>query len=121
MSSLPVPRSIFLDVSAVAATGTWSRILPKVYAFGKLHSLVIEKTSGLAVSADVRIAYVDSTASDLDAVYIASGIDTTAIFSDVLDPAQMFGTGNKNGLWLYIDPNVDSEFSVRIDIELMSH
>jgi hypothetical protein len=120
MASLPIPRSIFLTVVATTA-GTWTRILPTTYSFGKLHSLVITRTAGLAVTSDVRIAYDQNITNPLDAIYIANGVAVQAPFSDVLDPAQMFGTGNKDGLWLYLDPNADSTFEVRIDIELMAN
>ena len=119
MASILIPRSIFLTVPATTA-GTWTRILLDTYSFGKLHSLVIEKASGLATTSDVRIAYINSISNDLDAIYIANGINVATIFSDVLDPAQIFGSGGR-GLWLYLDPDADSTFEVRIDIELTAN
>ena len=117
MASLPVPRSIFLTVDATTA-GTWVRILPKLYCNGTINSILINKTVGAATTCDVRIAYEQNIINPLDAVYIASGASVTNTFTDVLDPAQVFDGNRKDGLFLYLDPNSNSTFEIRIDMRI---
>jgi len=117
MASLPVPRSIFLTVAATTA-GTWVRILPKLYCNGTIDSIVINRTVGSAATCDIRIAYEQNTSNPVDAVYITNGAAIAPLFTDVLDPAQVFDGNRKDGLHLYLDPSSDSTYEIRIDMHL---
>jgi hypothetical protein len=117
MASLPVPRSIFLTVDATTA-GTWTRILPRLYCNGTIHSIVINRTVGSAATCDLRIAYEQNTSDPVDAIYIVNSAAIAPLFTDVLDPAQVFDGNRKDGLWLYLDPASDTTYEIRIDMNL---
>lgn len=122
MNGTLVPRTILIENQAItAATGVRLRLLERPFSNGELCSVVVQKLAGAATDVDIIIRYTETSANEIDQVYVVSGGAFSGnAFYDVLDPAQIFDGNKRDGLWIFVQPDADGTFSIRIDTKILS-